>query len=223
MNENELTVVIDEQTINQYDRKLPLIERRRKTINQEKIGHKVNETIDQLINQNTKDGKRVYWKAITLNIIDKFIRFISIGSTLITGILGINLLTNPNDKGSAMAVTILGFTATFTIQLNSEFNFRDRANVLWKCYQRYDDANDELSNLKLSDDPPTKVFKKVKRLKKKLKTIDITEFDSSIVDIDPGYRLSKTASADISKTNDYIRHRQIEPKQIDRIDGVDQE
>jgi hypothetical protein len=206
MNE-EITIELDEN----YDRELPASPIRSvkhvKNNKDEEIVKRVDKTIDELIEQNVKDGKRAYWKSLTLNIIDKFIRFVSIGSTLVIGILGINLITNPDDTASAIAVTMLGFTATFTIQLNSEFNFHERSNVLRHCYYQYNEANDVLIKLKLSDDEPMKILEKAQKLKRKMNKIDITEFDSTIIDFDPGYRLSKPASIGIAETRNYINHR----------------
>lgn len=176
-----------------YDRPLPS-----KKINRDKV----NLDLDNLIDETAADTKRTYYKSIALNVVDKFIRFLSIGTTLAIGILGINLIYNPADGSSATAIAVLGFTSAGLIQAKSEFNLQERSSVLHICYQEYKDANGKLRELRVSNESPKVIIKKVGKIRRRIKKVDLTEFDSTIINIESGRFASQ--SVPISSNKDVV-------------------
>lgn len=184
--------------IEDFDEHLPL-----PPANKNDAKSQLNNRIDMLIERNAKDATRAYYKSISLNILNKFIRFLSIGTTLAIGVISVNLVINPGDVNSAIASAVLGFTTAGLIQASSEFNLQDRSTVLRYCYHQYNSTNDALMELKLIDQPINVLLKKLRKIQKRMNDVDIVEFDSTIINIEPKQFFdSKPLTFSMGVTND---------------------
>ena len=152
------------------------------------------QSIESLMASNSSEATKAYWKSTAFKVLDNFIRFVSIMTGIAIGVLGIDLVVSPGNTSIAAASAAMGFTIAALIQIKQEFNFDSRASVLRDCYHNYNNANNALIKLRLSNMQPMKKLDQVYKIQRKVNKIDLNMFDSTIIDIDPDNMFSKKAS-----------------------------
>lgn len=179
-----------------------------------RLEQEIERTIEELMLRNTKNATRAYWKSVVLKALDRTIRFLSITIGIAIGVLGIGIANDASNTAQAQASAALGFSIAGLIQLREEFNFDARSVVLMNCYHKFDEANNFLQKLRFSNDTPIKILDRIYKLERKIHKVNLSVFDSTVIDIDPEDLFSKKASNDIirnviSNRRDHLRDNEV--------------